>query len=47
MQGRDDGQRQFLDVESVAGHLLPPGSVFGFLLLNLGLTLQDGTWSTA
>ena len=31
MQGRDDGQRQFLDVESVAGHLLPAGSVFGFL----------------
>ena len=31
MQGRDDGQRQFLDVESLAGHLLPEGSVFGFL----------------
>lgn len=31
MQGRDDGQRQLLDVESWAGHLLPPGSVFAFL----------------
>ena len=31
MQGRDDGQHQFLDVESLAGHLLPEGSVFGFL----------------
>jgi len=31
MQGRDDGQRQLLDVESWAGHLLPPGSVFEFL----------------
>jgi len=34
MQGRDDGQRQFLDVESVAGHLLPAGSVFAFLAEN-------------
>ena len=31
MQGRDDGQRQLLDVESWAGHLLPSGSVFAFL----------------
>jgi IS5 family transposase len=31
MQGRDDGQRQLLDVEALAGHLLPPGSVFAFL----------------
>ncbi len=31
MQGRDDGQRQLLDVESWAGHLLPRGSVFAFL----------------
>lgn len=31
MQGRDDGQRQLLDVEAWAGHLLAPGSVFAFL----------------
>ena len=31
MQGRDDGQRQLLDVQAWAGHLLPAGSVFGFL----------------
>jgi IS5 family transposase len=31
MQGRDGGQRQLLDVESWAGHFLPPGSVFAFL----------------
>lgn len=31
MQGRDDGQRQLLDVEALAGHLLPAGSVFAFL----------------
>lgn len=31
MQGRDDGQRQLLDVEALAGHLLPAGSVFKFL----------------
>ena len=31
VQGRSDGQRELLDVESVAGHLLKPGSVFAFL----------------
>lgn len=31
MQGRDDGQRQLLDVQAWAGHLLPSGSVFEFL----------------
>src|SRR3954467_1141380 len=31
VQGRSDPQRELLDVESVAGHLLPAGSVFAFL----------------
>lgn len=31
VQGRSDGQRDLLDVDSVAGHLLKPGSVFAFL----------------
>lgn len=31
MQGRSQDQRDLLDVESVAGHLLKPGSVFAFL----------------
>ena len=31
MQGRADPQREILDVESVAGHLLPTGGVFAFL----------------
>ena len=31
MQGRSEEQRELLDVESVAGHLLPAGSVFAFL----------------
>jgi IS5 family transposase len=31
VQGRSDEQRDLLDVESVAGHLLRPGSVFAFL----------------
>ncbi|MET3808909.1 hypothetical protein ABIB25_005941 [Nakamurella sp. UYEF19] len=31
MQGRAGDQRDLLDVESVAGHLLKPGSVFAFL----------------
>jgi transposase len=31
VQGRSDDQRELLDVESVAGHLLKPGSVFALL----------------
>jgi len=31
VQGRSESQRDLLDVESVAGHLLTPGSVFAFL----------------
>jgi IS5 family transposase len=31
VQGRSDWQRELLDVESVAGHLLKAGSVFAFL----------------
>jgi hypothetical protein len=31
VQGRSDPQRELLDVESLAGHLLPTGGVFAFL----------------
>ena len=31
MQGFSDPQREVLDADSVTGHLLPAGSVFGFL----------------
>jgi IS5 family transposase len=31
VQGESDRQRELLDVESIAGHLLPAGSVFAFL----------------
>jgi IS5 family transposase len=31
VQGRSDAQREILDAESVTGHLLKAGSVFGFL----------------
>jgi hypothetical protein len=31
VQGRSEDQRELLDVESVAGHLLKPGSMFAFL----------------
>lgn len=31
MQGHSDDQRELLDAESLAGHLIKPGSVFGFL----------------
>jgi IS5 family transposase len=34
VQGRSDDQREILDAESVTGHLLKPGSVFGFLAKN-------------
>jgi hypothetical protein len=36
MQGRDDGQREILDVEALAGDLLDPGSVFAFLAEHRG-----------
>jgi hypothetical protein len=36
VQGRSDDQRELLDVESVAGHLIKPGSVFGFLAAHRG-----------
>jgi IS5 family transposase len=36
VQGRSHDQRDLLDVESVAGHLLPPGSVFRFLAEHRG-----------
>lgn len=44
MQGRDDGQRQFLDVESVAGHLLPAGSVFAFLAEHRRVLFPDSAF---
>jgi IS5 family transposase len=34
VQGRSDVQRELLDAESVAGHLLKAGSVFGFLAVH-------------
>ena len=34
MQGRSDDQRELLDAESVAGHLLKPDSVFAFLAVH-------------
>ncbi len=41
MQGRSEGQRELLDVESVAGHLLNPGSVFAFLAGHRGELFPD------
>jgi IS5 family transposase len=34
MQGRSDPQRDLLDVDSVAGHLLPAGSIYAFLAVH-------------
>jgi hypothetical protein len=41
VQGRADRQREILDVESVAGHLLPEGGVFAFLAAHRGELFPD------
>jgi hypothetical protein len=41
MQGREDAQRGYLDVEALAGELLVPGSVFAFLAGHRGRLLPD------
>lgn len=41
VQGREGGQRELLDVESFAGHLLPAGSVFAFLAEHRGRLFPD------
>ena len=41
VQGRSDDQRELLDAESVAGHLLKAGSVFGFLAAHRGELFPD------
>jgi IS5 family transposase len=41
VQGKSDDQRELLDVESVAGHLLKPGSVFAFLAGHRGVLFPD------
>jgi IS5 family transposase len=41
MQGREDAQRGYLDVEALAGELLAPGSVFAFLAGHRGRLFPD------
>jgi Transposase DDE domain/Transposase domain (DUF772) len=41
MQGREDAQRGYLDVEALAGELLAPGSVFAFLAKHRGGLFPD------
>jgi Transposase domain (DUF772)/Transposase DDE domain len=41
VQGRSKPQRDLLDVDSVAGHLLKPGSVFAFLAEHRGRLFPD------
>jgi hypothetical protein len=41
MQGREDAQRGYLDVEALAGELLVPGSVFAFLAEHRGRLFPD------
>ena len=45
MQGRSEDQRDLLDVESVAGHLLKPGSVFAFLAEHRRELFPDGMFA--
>jgi hypothetical protein len=41
MQGRENAQRGYLDVEALAGELLAPGSVFAFLAGHRGRLFPD------
>ncbi len=41
MQGRSEDQRELLDAESVAGHLLKPGSVHAFLAVHRKTLFPD------
>ena len=41
MQGRSDPQRDLLDVDSVAGHLLPAGGMFAFLAAHRSRLFPD------
>jgi hypothetical protein len=41
MQGREDAQRGYLDVEALAGELLAPGSAFAFLAKHRGRLFPD------
>src|SRR5215210_1895909 len=45
VQGRSDPQRELLDVESVAGHLLPAGGVFAFLAAHRGELFPDAMFA--
>jgi IS5 family transposase len=45
MQGRSEDQRDLLDVESVAGHLLKAGSVFAFFAAHRGELFPDGMFA--
>ena len=45
MQGRAKDQRDLLDVESVAGQLLKPGSVFAFLAAHRRELFPDGMFA--
>jgi transposase len=45
VQGRSEDQRDLLDVESVAGHLLKPGSVFAFLAGHRRELFPDGMFA--
>src|SRR5260370_37450606 len=41
MQGRSRPDRELLDAEMIAGHLVPPGSVFAFLAQHRGELFPD------
>jgi IS5 family transposase len=41
VQGRSECQRELLDAESISGHLLKAGSVFGFLAAHRGELFSD------
>lgn len=45
MQGRSDDQRELLDAESVAGHLLKPDSMFAFLAAHRAVLFPESMFA--
>ena len=45
MQGYERADRQLLDVASLAGHLVPAGSMFAFLAAHRGEVFPDADYA--
>ena len=45
MQGFERSDRQFLDAEALAGHLVPAGSMFAFLAAHRAEVFADADYA--